>query len=221
MFYLISPNEQNRICDITQQLFEVAEPLFWIEADEAPLNHTVTYKDGQIAFEENIIKIPDHTMVSKPARDVVFCIGYCAPDKGFISPNKEGGSYNQYSLLIEGSGYAINTTTNNQIVIDSVGTLYNLEAFKGSPISYNAYSDGAKWVAVNPVNVESLNVTSITGPNTYSISDNTNGITLFNAMGNVNVNDASIELNVPTFYHANNELNIDVSANSYVLVIKY
>lgn len=221
MFYLISPNEQNRICDIVKQPFEVAEPLFWIEVDETPVGYTATYQDGQIVFEEIIIKIPDYTMISKPARDAVFCIGYCAPDKGFISPNKEGGSYNQYSLLIEGSGYALNTTTNNQIVIDDVGTLYNLEAFKGSPINYTASNMGAKWVAVNPVNVESLDVTSIAGPNTYIIANNTNGITIFNAMGNVSINDISIELNNPTFYHANTELNIDVSANSYVLVIKY
>jgi len=221
MFYLISPEEQNRICDITQQTFEVAEPLFWIEADEVPLNHTVTFKDGQIVFEESIIKIPDHTMVSKPARDVVFCIGYCAPDKGFISPNKEGGSYNQYSLLIEGSGYALNTTTNNQIVIDNVGTLYNLEALKGSPISYNAYSDGARWVAVNPVNVESLNVTSIAGPNNQTITDNTDGITVFNAKGEVIVNGTSLNLNEPAFYHANNQLDIQVSNDSYAILIRY
>ena len=221
MFYLISPNEQNRICDITQQPFEVAEPLFWIEADEAPLNHTVTYKDGQIAFEENIIKIPDHTMVSKPGRDVIFCIGYGEPNKEFINPNLPTGSYNQCCLLIAGSGYAYNTNIEEQIVLDKVGHLYDLSSFKGSPISYNSYDNGTEWVAINPINGVNIDVTSIAGPNTYSISDNTNGITIFNAMGDVSVNNISIELNNPIFYHANTELNIDVSANSYVLVIKY
>lgn len=217
MFYLIS---NNNIVQTAQTTFEVHEDLTWVEAEEAPAGYSASYKDGQIVFEEIVVQIPDRTMLSKPARDVVFCIGYCAPDKGFINPNT-GSAYNQYSLLIEGSGYALNTTTNNQIVIDNVGTLYNLEAFKGSSINYTASNSGAKWVAVNPVNVESLNASSIAGPNNQTITDNTDGITVFNAKGEVTVNGTSLNLNEPAFYHANNQLDIQVSNDSYAILVRY
>lgn len=221
MFYLISPDEQNRICDIESQPFEVAEPLFWIEANETPVDHIAKYIDGQIVFEEIVVHELSHMMQSKPARDAVFCFGELSSNTGLINPNKEGGSYNQCVVLIEGSAEAINTDSNDKIILENVGHLNSITSFKGSPINYKAYSNGAKWVAVNPVNVESLNVTSIAGPNNQIITDNTDGITIFNAKGEVIVNGTSINLNDPTFYHANNQLDIQVSNDSYAILIRY
>ena len=218
MFYLIS---KDNIVQTAQTTFEVHEDLIWVEAEEAPIGYSSSYKDGQIVFEEIVVHVSDRIMQSKPARDVVFCIGYCAPDKGFINPNKEGGSYNQYSLLIQGSGYALNTFTNSQIVIDNVGTLYNLEEFKGSPISYNAHSDGARWVAVNPINDANIDVSVLTGPENHHISDNLGGITIFNALGQTFVNDIELDLNDPKFFHANTDLTIQVAENSYVILVRY
>ena len=71
------------------------------------------------------------------------------------------------------------------------------------------------------MNVESLNVTSIAGPNNQIITDNTDGITVFNAKGEVIVNGTSLNLNDPTFYHANNQLDIQVSNDSYAILIRY
>lgn len=221
MFYLISPEEQNRICDIEQQSFEVAEPLFWVEADEVPVNHTVAYKDGQIVFEEIIIQTPSHVMQSKPGRDVIFCIGYGEPNKEFINPNLPTGSYNQGSLLIAGSGYARNTNTKEQIVLDKVGHLYDLSSFKGSPISYNSYDNGTEWVAVNPINGVNIDVTVLSGSSNHYISDNLGGITVFNALGQTIVNDIELVLNDPKFYHANTDLTIQVAENSYVILVRY
>lgn len=221
MFYLISPDEQNRICNIEPEQFEVAEPLFWIEADEIPIGHNASYKDGVIVFDEVVSQTPTHFMQSKVARDAIFCFGELSPNKGFINPNKDGGSYNQCVVLIEGSAEAINTVSNDRVTITNVGEIYDVASFKNSPVNYNSYDNGAKWVAVNPVNVESLNVTSIAGPNNQIITDNTDGITVFNAKGEVIVNGTSINLNDPTFYHANNQLDIQVSNDSYAILIRY
>lgn len=221
MFYLISPDEQNRICDIEPQPFEVAAPLFWIEADEMPANHTAAYQDGQIVFEQIIIQTPSHVMQSKPGRDVVFCIGYGEPNKGFINPNLPTGSYNQCSLLIAGSGYARNTSTDQQIVLDKVGHLYDLSSFKGSAISYNSYDNGTEWVAVNPINDVNINVSVMSGPGNYNISQSHSGITVFNAKGTASVNNQPVELNHPVFYHSGTELDIQIDTDSYVILVRY
>jgi hypothetical protein len=43
---LISPNENNRICDIEAVEFEVAPPLFWVDVPEG-VDQYWTYVDGQ------------------------------------------------------------------------------------------------------------------------------------------------------------------------------
>ena len=55
MLALISPNENNRICQIEEQDFPVAEPLFWIEC---PDNCTTqwTYVNGQFVEPEVIVE---------------------------------------------------------------------------------------------------------------------------------------------------------------------
>ena len=46
MFALISPNENNRICQVDATEFPVADPLFWVECP-ADCNTGWTYIDGQ------------------------------------------------------------------------------------------------------------------------------------------------------------------------------
>lgn len=55
MFALISPNENNRICQVTATEFPVAEPLFWAECP-ADCTTQWTYVDGQ--FLPPVVPVP-------------------------------------------------------------------------------------------------------------------------------------------------------------------
>jgi hypothetical protein len=52
---LISPNENNRVAQIAEQTFEVAEPLFWVDCPDTIATEW-TYVDGQ--FVEPVIPEP-------------------------------------------------------------------------------------------------------------------------------------------------------------------
>lgn len=219
MYYLIS-NET--IIQIEEQPFEVHEDLTWIEADQALDGYKAVYNDGQIVFEQ-VQEAPANSlkMTSKASRDVVFCIGEMQANASFVNPNLEGGQYNQSVFLINGSGDATDTTTETKVTIDNTGNFHDIKLFKNLPIRYSSYENGAKWIAVNPLKNEDLDLSYIKGSNNQTITDNANGITILNAKGTVKVNGTNLELNDPVFYHPNTELQINVSRNSYAIIVRY
>lgn len=48
MFFLISPDENFRICQVEAQPFEVAEPLFWFLVEDYNSENIYAYVDGQV-----------------------------------------------------------------------------------------------------------------------------------------------------------------------------
>lgn len=219
MYYLIA---DAKIVQTADTPFEVHENLIWIEAEVAPDGHVARYENDQIVFDQTISitsNAPSMKMKTVPCRDFVFCFGEMNSNTVYNNPNTPNGFYNQFVFLLEGSGYAVNKTTNEQIKIEEVKQLYDLSQFKDSAIGYHSNGMGAKWIAVNPMNDRNISVTAISASQT--ISDNANGITVLNAKGTVSVNGTNLDLNDPTFYHANTELQIEVAENSYALVVNY
>ena len=56
---LISPLENNRIAQVEQVEFEVAEPLFWVDCPDECLADQWKYVDGQIIEPEPVEPTPE------------------------------------------------------------------------------------------------------------------------------------------------------------------
>ena len=61
---LISPNENNRICDIEPDGFPVAAPLFWVDIPEG-IDQTWSYVDGQFIAPV----IPEPIVILQPTKE--------------------------------------------------------------------------------------------------------------------------------------------------------
>lgn len=224
MFYLVSTIDDKivQIVDNSSEIFEVHNDLIWVEGEPAPYGFKTVCRNREIAWEQLAESTKSFPMMhSVSGRDLVFCFGSCAPNTEFNNPNNSTGSYNQCVFLLEGSASASNSDNTQQLAVDNIGCLHDVSSFKGSSINYNIHNSGAKWVAVNPLNNIDVNVTVINGPTNQIITDNTNGITVFNAKGTVIVNGGYPTLNDPVFYHAETDLDIQLSEDSYLIVVKY
>lgn len=214
MFYLIS---NNNIIQTEETPFEVHDDLIWIEAPEIGLNQKAVYENGSIKIE-TVEAVKSVFMNYKIGRDVIFCTGSIPKGMQFTNPNNRSGAYTQYFFGISG-GRAVAEIENNTPLNVSILNLYDMSSYKDCSITYTCYDEDSQWLAVNPTK-ENLDVSVIDGPNTQ-LFVNENGITVFNAKGNVAVNNVSLDLNDPIFYHANTELQIEVAENSYALVVNY
>lgn len=61
---LISPNENNRVCDIESNEFPVAEPLFWVDIPEG-IDQTWSYVDGQFI----VPVVPEPVITPQPTKE--------------------------------------------------------------------------------------------------------------------------------------------------------
>jgi hypothetical protein len=61
---LISPNENNRICQVESQDFPVAKPLFWLDCSDN-ITTAWTYVDG--TFVEPVI--PEPVVIAEPTKN--------------------------------------------------------------------------------------------------------------------------------------------------------
>ena len=220
MFYLIA-NQQ--IVQTSAAPFPTHDDLIWIESGETPAGHVAVFRDGDVTFQQiessqNQV-FPD--METKPARDVIFCLGKGGPNMGFVNPNTDDGYYNQCCVLLAGSGYACDINDEGQMVLDKIGHLYDLSRFKAGPIKYNSYDDGTEWVAVNPINDAKIDVQVLAGPVNVNITDNHNGITVFNVKGQNFINGTVLASHYPVFYHADTNIDVQVADGNYVIVIRY
>jgi hypothetical protein len=60
---LISPNENNRVAQVEAQIFEVAEPLFWVDCLDT-VTPEWTYVDGQFVAPV----IPESVVTPEPTK---------------------------------------------------------------------------------------------------------------------------------------------------------